>query len=188
MRSLSEIWPEHKGKGELIDSRSKAIAKMVAERTKDLKPEERSKVLFLFRYDSRQIVTSGRNFFGQYWCDAVGARNAAESVTADNANAVVSMEQIYAWNPDVVFITNFTAAMPGDLYENKMAGHDWSDVKAVKEKRVYKLPARHLPQLHPFGRHARSRFSGWPSRSIRSALPTSISPKRSRPGTGTSSA
>ncbi len=56
MKSLSEIWPEHKGKGELIDSRSKAIAKLVAERTKDLKPEERSKVLFLFRYDSRQIV------------------------------------------------------------------------------------------------------------------------------------
>ena len=140
MKSLSEIWPEHKGKGELIDSRSKAIAKLVAERTKDLKPEERSKVLFLFRYDNRQIVTSGRNFFGQYWCDAVGARNVAEALTADNANAVVSMEQIYAWNPDVVFITNFTAAMPDDLYENKMAGHDWSDVKAVREKRVYKLP------------------------------------------------
>ena len=136
----SEIWPEHKGKGDLIDSRSKAIAKMVADRTKDLRPEERSKVLFLFRYDARQIVTSGRNFFGQYWCDAVGARNVAESVTADNANAIVSMEQIYAWNPDVVFITNFTAATPADLFDNKMAGHDWSDVKAVKDKRVYKLP------------------------------------------------
>ena len=140
MKSLSEIWPEHKGKGDLIDSRSKAIAKMVADRTKDLRPEERSKVLFLFRYDARQIVTSGRNFFGQYWCDAVGARNVAESVTADNANAIVSMEQIYAWNPDVVFITNFTAATPADLFDNKMAGHDWSDVKAVKDKRVYKLP------------------------------------------------
>ena len=140
MKSLSEIWPEHKGKGDLIDSRSKAIAKMVSDRTKDLRPEERSKVLFLFRYDARQIVTSGRNFFGQYWCDAVGARNVAESVTADNANAIVSMEQIYAWNPDVVFITNFTAATPADLFDNKMAGHDWSDVKAVKDKRVYKLP------------------------------------------------
>ena len=140
MKSLSEIWPEHKGKGDLIDSRSKAIAKMVADRTKDLRPEEHSKVLFLFRYDARQIVTSGRNFFGQYWCDAVGARNVAESVTADNANAIVSMEQIYAWNPDVVFITNFTAATPADLFDNKMAGHDWSDVKAVKDKRVYKLP------------------------------------------------
>ena len=123
-----------------IDTVMKAIEKMVAARTKDLRPEERSKVLFLFRYDARQIVTSGRNFFGQYWCDAVGARNVAESVTADNANAIVSMEQIYAWNPDVVFITNFTAATPADLFDNKMAGHDWSDVKAVKDKRVYKLP------------------------------------------------
>ena len=140
MKSLAEIWPDQKGKGDLIDSRSKAIAKMVADRTKDLKPEERSKVLFLFRYDSRQIVTSGKNFFGQYWCNAVGAKNVAETVTADNANAIVSMEQIYVWNPDVIFITNFTAAKPSYLLENKIAGHDWSDIKAVKDKRVYKLP------------------------------------------------
>ena len=155
MKSLSEIWPEHKGKGDLIDSRSKAIAKMVADRTKDLRPEERSKVLFLFRYNARQIVTSGRNFFGQYWCDAVGARNVAESVTADNANAIVSMEQIYAWNPDVVFITNFTAATPADLFDNKMAGHDWSDVKAVKDKRLHNTKLL-LQNYHCFVEHSKS--------------------------------
>lgn len=59
MKSLSEIWPEHKGKGDLIDSRSKAIAKMVADRTKDLRPEERSKVLFLFRYDAARSSLLG---------------------------------------------------------------------------------------------------------------------------------
>lgn len=140
MKSLAEIWPEHVGKGALIDSRSNAIAKLVADRTADLKDSERRRVLFLFRYDARQIVTSGKHFFGQYWCDASGAKNVAESVTAENANAIISMEQIYAWNPDVIFITNFTKAMPNDLYTNAIAAHDWSEVKAVKDQQVYKMP------------------------------------------------
>ena len=139
MKSLSELWPDQKGKGNLIDERSKAIAKLVADRTAKLPESERQKVLFLFRYDSRQIVTSGKSFFGQYWCDAVGARNVAEGLTADNANAIISMEQIYSWNPDIVFITNFTAAQPGDLYTNAIASQDWSDVKAVRDQRVYKM-------------------------------------------------
>ena len=140
MKSLSELWPDQKGKGDIIDARSKAIAQLVADRTADIPASERSKVLFLFRYDSRQIVTSGKSFFGQYWCDAVGAKNVAESLTADNANAIISMEQIYSWNPDVVFITNFTTAQPKDLYTNAIAGQDWSDVKAVKDKNVFKMP------------------------------------------------
>ena len=140
MKSLAKIWPEHEGKGALIDSRSKAIAKMVADRTADLKDHERRRVLFLYRYDARQIVTSGKHFFGQYWCDASGAKNVAESIQADNANAIVSMEQVYAWNPDVIFITNFTKAMPEDLYTNAIAAHDWSEIKAVKDQQVYKMP------------------------------------------------
>lgn len=61
-------------------------------------------------------------------------------MTAENANAIISMEQIYAWNPDVIFITNFTKAMPNDLYTNAIAAHDWSEVKAVKDQQVYKMP------------------------------------------------
>ena len=64
----------------------------------------------------------------------------AEGLTADNANAIISMEQIYSWNPDIIFITNFTAAQPGDLYTNAIASQDWSDVKAVRDQRVYKMP------------------------------------------------
>ena len=28
------------------------------------------------------------------------------------------MEQIYSWNPDMVFLTNVTSAQPEDLYNN----------------------------------------------------------------------
>ena len=50
------------------------------------------------------------------------------------------MEQIYNWNPDVVFITNFTPAMPDDIYSGKIGGRSWNNVKAAKTGDVYKMP------------------------------------------------
>ena len=50
------------------------------------------------------------------------------------------MEQIYAWNPSVIFITNFTAAQPEDLYNNTIGNYDWSAVDAVQNEKVYKMP------------------------------------------------
>ena len=140
MQSLAQLFPEAKGKGELIEKKSREIAKMVADRAKDLPREERARILFIFRYDAKSLVTSGKNFFGQYWCDAVGGINVAEGITADNSNAVIGMEEVYGYDPDVIFITNFTAALPEDIYGSKIGGDDWSPVKAVREKRVYKMP------------------------------------------------
>ena len=140
MQSLAQLFPEAKGKGELIEKKSREIAKMVADRTKDLPREERARILFIFRYDAKSLVTSGKNFFGQYWCDAVGGINVAEGITADNSNAVIGMEEVYGYDPDVIFITNFTAALPEDIYGSNIGGDDWSPVKAVREKRVYKMP------------------------------------------------
>lgn len=135
--TLQSIFPERKT-ADKADAISKKTLALVQSRVKGLKEKDRKRVLFLFQYGDKRIVTSGKHFFGQYWCDAVGAKNVAEDVKADNANAIVSMEQIYAWNPDIVFVTNFTPAVPADIYSGKI--HDWSQVKAVKEKQVYKLP------------------------------------------------
>ena len=140
MQSLAQLFPEAKGKGELIEKKSLEIAKLVKDRTQDIKREDRARMLFVFRYDAKSLVTSGKNFFGQYWCDAVAGINVAEGITADNSNAVIGMEEVYGYDPDVIFITNFTAALPEDLLKNKIGGDDWSPVKAVREKRVYKMP------------------------------------------------
>ena len=51
-----------------------------------------------------------------------------------------NMEQIYAWNPSVIFITNFTAAQPEDLKTNAIGTYDWSAIDAVKNQKVYKMP------------------------------------------------
>ncbi|MEG1603490.1 MAG: ABC transporter substrate-binding protein [Cloacibacillus sp.] len=139
IKTLSQIFPES-AKSREASAYGKSVYADVQKKVKNIKPEARKKVLYLFQYDDKKIVTSGKSFFGQYWCDAVGAKNAAEEVPAENMNAVITMEQVYKWNPDVIFITNFTPALPEDLYSNKTPGRDWSGVRAVKNKAVYKMP------------------------------------------------
>ena len=49
-------------------------------------------------------------------------------------------EAFIQWNPEYIFITNFSPYLPEDLYENAIEGYDWSEVNAVKNRRVYKIP------------------------------------------------
>ena len=63
----------------------------------------------------------------------------AEELTTDNSVAV-NMEQIYAWNPSVILLTNFTSAGPDDIYNNTVGVYDWSAIDAVQSRRVYKMP------------------------------------------------
>lgn len=52
----------------------------------------------------------------------------------------IAMEEVYKLNPDIILLSNFDKFVPDDLYNNKIPGQDWSTVKAVQEKRVYKVP------------------------------------------------
>ena len=73
-----------------------------------------------------------------HWMISSGAKNPAEDLTGKMAE--VDMEQMLLWNPDIIYITNFSPYQPEDLYNNTIEGHDWSTVKAVQEKKVYKYP------------------------------------------------
>ena len=136
--TLVQIFPEN-NKSKIVRDYSEKIYKMVQERVSGLKDEEKVKTFFLFQYSDTNILTSGKKFFGQWWCDAIGAKNAAEELENDNSVAV-NMEQIYSWNPELIFITNFNTAKPDDLYGNTVGNYDWSEIEAIKNKRVYKMP------------------------------------------------
>lgn len=133
---LGEIFPEN-NKEKIVADYSQAMYDLVQSRVADIPEKER--VLFLYKYSDTAIMTSGANFFGQWWADAIGAVNVGQEMTTDNS-VTVNMEQIYAWNPSLIFITNFTTAYPADLYENTIGNYDWSPVDAVKGERVYKMP------------------------------------------------
>lgn len=139
MSLLDQIYPTH------ASNREDLVNKYATEKYNEIQSKVSSisakqKVLFLFQYDDKSMITSSSSFFGQWWCDAVGAENVAHDVQADNSNAKITMEQVYAWNPDVIIITNFTPTKPDDLYNNAIGSDDWSTIKAVQDKRVYKMP------------------------------------------------
>ena len=138
---LDQIYPGTAGsRTTLASDTATKVYDEVSSRVQDLADDQKQTVLFLFQYDDTKMVTSGSNFFGQWWCDAVGALNVANEIPAENKNAAITMEQVYAWDPDVIILTNFTPTKPEDLYNNAVGSDDWSSVKAVKDKRVYKMP------------------------------------------------
>lgn len=98
---------------------------------------EKPRVLILFNYAGGVIKTSGSNFFGQYWIESTGGINVAADL---KGTPEINMEQIYEWDPDIIYITNFSPYLPEDLYNNAIDGDDWSNVKAVREGKVYKFP------------------------------------------------
>ena len=124
----------------MVSDYSKEIYDLIQERVASLDDSQRTRVLFLFQYSDSAMITSGRHFFGQYWATAAGGINVAQDLEADNSNAAISMEQVYEWNPHVIYITNFTPTQPEDIYNNAIGGDDWSTVKAVQDGRVHKLP------------------------------------------------
>lgn len=135
---LGEIFQDNE-KIELVEKKSNEMYEFVQERLAEIPEEEQEKVFFLYKYSDTSIETSGAKFFGQWWADASGSINVAEGHTTDNA-VVVNMEQIYAWNPSVIFITNFAPVGPDDLEGNTVGNYDWSVVDAVENQRVYKMP------------------------------------------------
>lgn len=137
---LSQIFPESaNARADLVRKYSEESVELVRERTGKLSEEERKKVFFLFQYSEDSIITSGRKFFGQWWADAIGTVNAAQELQEDNS-VKVTLEQVYAWNPEVILMTNFTPAFPEDLYENTVGSYDWSGIDAVRNRKVYKMP------------------------------------------------
>ncbi len=134
---LGEMFPENSRTVQVSDYSEKVLEK-VTERTKNLGDSEKKRVFFLFQYSDSKITTSGKRFFGQWWADAIGAVNVGEVLDTDNSTPV-NMEQIYEWDPEKIFITNFNEAQPEDICGGTGA-HDWSPITAVKEGEVFKMP------------------------------------------------
>lgn len=118
---------------------SRQVHAAIQEKVSTLAEEDEKKVMFLFTYSDSTMTTSGKSFFGQSWCDLIGAVNVGEEIETVGS-ASINMEQVYEWNPDVIIITNFTSAQPEDLYNNTIGSDDWSTVNAVKNGQVYKMP------------------------------------------------
>lgn len=105
----------------------------VTEKIDTLSEEDYRNILIM----SNDLKVSGTGF-SNYWVENSGAVNPAKDLSGESLN--VNMEQIYEWNPEILYIGNFTELQPSDFVENKLEGQDWSVVEAVKNGEVYKIP------------------------------------------------
>lgn len=112
--------------------------KMIDDTLTDVKEEDKPRVMVLQYHSNGEISVPGKNMHGNRWIHATGGIDVAED-EIDGIKAV-NMEQIYKWNPDIIYITNFTETQPEDLFNNVFDGQDWSQIKAVQDKKVYKMP------------------------------------------------
>ena len=135
---LSQMFPENDCT-EKAKEYSAQVYESVQERVRNIPDAERKTLFFLFQYSDSSIVTSGGHFFGQWWADAVNAVNVGHEIEKDKG-APVNMEQIYAWNPEIIYITNYNTAQPEDIAGNTVGTYDWSGVDAVRNGKVYKMP------------------------------------------------
>ena len=135
---LDRMFPEQ-GRAAAVRAKSEEAREFVQSRVAGLSDEERARIFVMFQYSETNLMTSGKKFFGQWWCEAVGAVNVAEELGHDNSTAV-NLEQVYAWNPGVILVTNFTTAQPDDILNSKIGEDDWSGIQAVQDGRVYKMP------------------------------------------------
>ncbi len=95
---------------------------------------ERLTGLMIFSNNSGKIMVSGDHTYGDYWLEMSGLINGADEIDGEKE---VGMEQIYQWNPDIIYVFMGEKA---SNYLQGIEGQDWSRVKGVQEKRVYDVP------------------------------------------------
>lgn len=111
-----------------------AVIDEISAITKKIPVEKRPKVLYIY---NESIRAAGKGTYNDFWIETTGGINVAGSI---QGWANVNMEQVLAWNPDIMYVGNFTSVQPEDFFRNKIRGQDWSQVEAVKKGQVYKVP------------------------------------------------
>lgn len=99
-----------------------------------LSEDQRPRVLIVTRLAELGVETQEVNM---WIVEKAGGTNI---ILTDTEQSSPSMEKILEFNPEIIFLSNWDESSPADLYENRMEGQDWSQVDAVINHRVYKVP------------------------------------------------
>ena len=120
-----------------------SIEKMIIERTKKIREKEKVSVLYLglnpvARKEGGSGIVVGTNTPESYIIEEIA--NAKNAYRGLGSRVVLSGEQIYALNPDVILLPTHNGYHPTlELYESSYYT-DLQGLNAVKNKRVYSLP------------------------------------------------
>jgi len=119
---------------ELIEWRARVQADIEA-RTAGLAEDDRPAVLYLLRAKDTLQASGTDNNYNAWYHILAGGRNAAADMMGGWAD--VSVEQVAAWNPDVIFLNSFEADLTIDRI---LTDPILSLTEAAQTGRVYKMP------------------------------------------------
>ncbi len=97
--------------------------------------KKRKSVVIIVNY-KKGLTVYGDNSYPDFFVSMAGGVLYPQDVKEGKSNASIDMEQLLQWNPDIIGITNFDPLTPEEIYNDKK----FSSLKAVKNKRVYKIP------------------------------------------------
>lgn len=137
IRIVGEIFDCQDRASQLIEFQ-KGILSYFEEKASQL-PAEKPTALYVTSSndDGTYRVNTGKHLASKMLSTA-GFRNVAEDVQ-ESTIVTVDMEQILAWNPDVIFLSNFDDFTPADFTDGSQ-GEFWKQINAVKNCKIYKTP------------------------------------------------
>lgn len=100
-----------------------------------LKDKEKPRVLYM---RDAELKVAGQGAVNTIMIQMAGGENVAKDVAGQWT--AVTMEQVIAWDPEIIIVSQFSDVTPEQLYNNSIKGQDWSSIDAVKNKKVYKSP------------------------------------------------
>lgn len=80
------------------------------------------------------LKAAGKGTYNDFCIELVGGRNPARELPG---HAAVDVEQVLAWDPDIVLVGNFDPATPAEDVYSVPA---WRGMSAVRNRRAYKVP------------------------------------------------
>lgn len=111
----------------------------VKKKAATIKPDERVKVYYA--EGPKGLQTEPKGSMHMQVLEMVGADNVANvAMKGGMGMTPVSLEQVLAWNPDVI-LTWTMVGQKSQVYDTITGDARWSKVEAIKDKKVYEVPA-----------------------------------------------
>ncbi len=105
--------------------------------------KDKKKVLFVWQDTGEQLTVAGKGTAIVKTCEKLNLENVASEIEAAKP---VSMEQIYQWNPDYIFLL---APNAKEILAGEDKQKDWSKLTAFEEKHIYSVPTTQVSWVFP---------------------------------------
>lgn len=133
LKTLGELLDKEE-KTQKITGESYKMMGLVQSRMWDILEEDKVRMIYLSNTSKEQIRVSGKGLFGRFWAEIAEGIDASGDDIKGAKN--ISMEQLYNYNPEVMFMV-FSSLTPEDIYNDPA----YAEIEAVKNHRVYAVPS-----------------------------------------------